>query len=86
MASGKVIWRGKWVRGSVGGFGVGERAKYLSPALLVPGAGSGTGMGTSRLAEGAGERPARSRVLGEPLPDWLTKAAASWKFLRLPAW
>lgn len=36
------------------------------------------------MAEGAGERAARRRVLGEPLPDWLTKATASWKFRRLP--
>lgn len=46
-------------------------------------AGSGcrqqTGHGDVAAAEGAGERAARRGVLGEPLADWLTKAAAGWK-------
>lgn len=50
MASGKLIWRGKWVRGSVGGVGVGERVKHLSLVIFAGSGcgGSGTGMGTSR--------------------------------------
>lgn len=45
--------------------------------------GQRNGHGDVAAAEGAGERAARSRVLGEPLPDWFTEAAAGWELRRL---